>query len=336
MRRSISDSPSGSRRGGDARGGRHQECNALRRDGRQSTPDVVGTGERRRPIPDEGVGSLGRRDGDGSRHRHDLAAGVEGRRRGNERTGRAGCFHHDGEARESCNQPVAMGKGVDARPLSGRELAQQQSLPRNTVVQGAIGGRIDDAEAVAQDAHRAAAHVERARLGNGIDTSRHAADHHRTAAYDRVHDQPAGMQPVVGMIAAADDGHRRLTQKLEPPRREEHSRWLGNFGEPLGKALIAGEKHNGTHGGDALEDALADGQPGAPYRGRTRIGEARGAQKCERRRNGADRGRACREDLRERRSEAGRECERYIGGSLLSLVRDRRDRHPARPRRNRP
>ena len=96
-------------------------------------------------------------------------------------------------------------------------------------------------DSVAENADGVAAVIERARVRMRVDAPRHAADHDRARGDGRIDHGTTGMHAVVGVVPAADDGHRPPRREREVAKGEEQARRVGNLGEPGGIAGIAGE-----------------------------------------------------------------------------------------------
>ena len=90
------------------------------------------------------------------------------------------------------------------RSPGGNSVSRSPSLA-HPLVQDAVRGGIDDAEAVPQHADRLAARVERREVGHGVEAARHAADH----AQPRVQPRPAPPAGRRRRRRRSDSGSRR-------------------------------------------------------------------------------------------------------------------------------
>jgi hypothetical protein len=90
----------------------------------------------------------------GPGHGHDLAALVERRPRGDEGARAERGLDDERDPGKPADQPIPLREAAGVGPLSGWELAQQESVGRHALVEHSVGGRIDDAQSVTQHADR--------------------------------------------------------------------------------------------------------------------------------------------------------------------------------------
>ena len=124
----------------------------------------------------------------------------------------------------------------------GAKLGEQQPFAPHPLVEDAVGRRIDDAEAVPEDADRGGAEIERREVRHGIEPARHAADDGQPGLRRGLDHEAAGVRAVGRMVPAADDGHRGPFEQIEPPEGEEDAGRLGNGREDGGIVRVAGEE----------------------------------------------------------------------------------------------
>src|SRR3989475_5588038 len=176
---------------------------------------------RLRPLLDELVAAQRRGARDGARHGEhrppllERGVGRDDRPRVRRR------LDHDGDAGEARDQAVASRERVGVRPLARRELGHETPCRDHALVQRPVRRWVDHSEAVAQDAHRPAAGVERRGVRDGINPPSHPAHDHRApgapaatpAASSRAASAPYAVWLRLPTIAAAGwDSNRTSPQ----------------------------------------------------------------------------------------------------------------------------
>src|SRR2546426_6170819 len=105
--------------------------------------------------------------------------------------------------------------------LARRMLGDEATVRHHAVVQRAIGGGIDHAEAIAEHPHRYAAGIERRGVRDRIDAARHPAHDHRTLRH-RGREDAGRFRDVRRVVAPPDEANAAPREKKHVAPDVEH------------------------------------------------------------------------------------------------------------------
>ncbi len=174
------------------------------------------------------------------------------------------------------------------RPVSRRKLGEQQPFASHPLIQHPVGRWVDDTESIAEDADRVPDQVERGLVRHGVEAASHPTDHAQPAFHRGPHHDAAGVAAVGAVVPAPDHRNGQAVEQLQPPEGEEDTGWFRNIRQYGRIGGVARHEAGPPMGFDLPDDpfSLSDGG-GLDGRGTGTGNSGEGAQKLERRREGA-------------------------------------------------
>ena len=143
---------------------------------------------------------------------------------GDQRAGLQRGLHHQRAGALGGDQPVALRKVARQRSGAQRVFAQQQAMLGQAPRQRQMGARVDAVQPGAHEGDAAAGAVQRALVRRTVDALGQAR-HHGDALAAQRGGKAAGIQQALRRgVTAADHGHRRTLQQVEPAERVHQQR----------------------------------------------------------------------------------------------------------------